>query len=95
MAELLASGAKLAFWKSNKDGTPANGGRCPPVAPGTVHEEPGPLRGECGSGQLHATLLPASKWDGERWWVVALIGEWRGDDEKMWALKREIIDEAL
>jgi hypothetical protein len=59
-----------------------------------VHHERGPLRDDCGKGQLHATLIP-TKWQGERWWIVALIGERRGDDEKYWALEREIIGECL
>jgi hypothetical protein len=92
LAALKAAGAKIAFWRSSNDGTPANGGKSNPVAPGLVQEEKGPLRDECGRGQLHATLIPP-KWEGERWWIVALIGEVRGDDEKYWALKREIIGE--
>ncbi len=91
---LESSGATLAFWRSGSDGRPANGGECEPVSVGTVHRESGPLRGECGPGQLHATLIP-TKWQGERWWIVALIGEVRGDDEKLWALEREIIGEAI
>jgi len=65
------------------------------VQPGTVHTEPGPLRDQCGEGQLHATLLPATKWEGDRWWVVAFIGETRGDDDKLWGLHREVIGECL
>jgi hypothetical protein len=89
---LRASGATLAYWRSDADGRPANGGDCDPVLPGTVQREKGPLRSECGVGQLHATLIPP-KWQGERWWIVALIGDVRGDDEKYWALEREIIAE--
>jgi hypothetical protein len=58
-----------------------------------VHTAPGPLN-LCNAGTLHATLLPP-KWKGERWWVVAMIGEVVGDEEKYGALKREIIGEAL
>lgn len=50
--------------------------------------------GIVGAGTLHATLIPP-KWKGERWWVVALIGEVVGDDEKYGALEREIIGECL
>jgi hypothetical protein len=92
--ELAVAGALLAFWRSDSDGRPANGGHAVAVAIGTVHREKGPLRGECGRGQLHATLVP-TKWQGQRWWIVALIGERRGDDEKYWALEREVIGEAL
>lgn len=94
MEALTSAGAKVAFWRSNKDGKAANGGRCAPVEPGTIHKEKGPLSDECGRGQLHATLIPP-KWEGERWWIVALIGEVRGDDGKYWALEREIIGECL
>jgi hypothetical protein len=92
--ELAVAGALLAFWRSDSDGRPANGGRAVAVAVGTVHREKGPLRGECGRGQLHATLVP-TKWQGPRWWIVALIGERRGDDEKYWALEREVIGECV
>ena len=92
-AFLESSGALLAFWRSDANGCAANGGRNK-VAVGTVEKERGPLRDECGRGQLHATLIP-TKWQGERWWIVALIGERRGDDEKYWALEREVIGECL
>ncbi len=92
LAALQAEGSKIAYWRSTQDAKPANGGACDAVAPGIVHTEPGPLRDECGAGQLHATLLPP-KWKGARYWIVALIGEWRGNDEKMWALKREVLGE--
>jgi hypothetical protein len=92
LGELQKLGAKVAFWRSTERGTPANGGSCAPVAIGTIHREPGPLRDECGEGQLHATLIPP-KWKGDRWWIVALLGEVRGDDEKYWALEREILGE--
>jgi hypothetical protein len=91
---LTASGALLGFWRSDANGRPSNGGRCDPVQPGTVHRERGPLRDDCGAGQLHATLIP-TKWKGDRWWIVALIGERRGDDEKYWALEREVIGECV
>ena len=84
----------LALWRSQKDGTPANGGRSAPVKPGLIQREPGPLRDECGAGQLHATLKP-EEWQGDRIWIVALGGEVRGDAEKMWALEREIIEEVI
>ena len=85
--------AKIAFWRSDANGKAANGGRCGPVAPGSVHKECGPLA-LCERGTLHATLIPP-KWEGERWWIVALIGEVVGDDEKYGALEREIIGECV
>jgi len=93
LAELQKSGAKIAFWRSDARGKAANGGRCDPVAPGTVHKEQGPLN-LCSRGTLHAALNPP-KWQGERWWIVALIGKVVGDDEKYGALEREIVGECL
>ena len=90
---LQAKGVKLAYWRSTADGRPANGGSAPPVSPGTVHKEKGPLN-LCQPGTLHATLIPP-EWKGERWWVVALVGEVVGDDEKYGALEREIIGECV
>jgi hypothetical protein len=94
LEELRETGATIAFWRSSNSGLPSNGGgRVEPAAPGVVHTAPGPLA-LCNRGTLHATLLPP-KWKGERWWIVALIGEVVGDEEKYGALKREIIGEAL
>ena len=93
LAALKKDGAKIAFWRSRSSGLSANGGgRIEPAAPGVVHTAPGPLN-LCCAGTLHATLIP-TKWEGERWWVVALIGEVIGDDEKFGCLTREIIGEA-
>ena len=92
-AQLQEAGVKLAYWRSTKDGRPANGGSADPVEIGTVHKECGPLN-LCHAGTLHATLIPP-KWKGERWWIVALHGEVVGDDEKMGCLEREIIGECL
>ena len=86
--------AKIAIWRSDANGQPANnGGKIEAAAPGVVHTSPGPLN-LCNKGTLHATLIPP-KWEGERWWVVALHGEVVGDDEKYGCLKREIIGECL
>ena len=90
----IAAGAQLAFWRSNEKGLPSNGGgKIEPAAPGVVHTAPGPLQ-TCHEGTLHATLIPP-KWEGSRWWIVALWGEVVGDDEKFGCLKREILGEAL
>ena len=94
MQELADAGAKIAFWRSDASGSAANGGCNAPVSIGTVERVPGPLRSDCGQGQLHATLLP-HKWQGERWWIVALIGEVREQDDKMWALHREVLGECV
>ena len=94
LAALRRSGAKIAFWRSDEKGLPSNGGKKIDVAaPGVIHTAPGPLK-LCNSGTLHATLLPP-KWKGERWWIVALLGDVVGEGEKFGALRREIIGEAL
>jgi hypothetical protein len=48
----------------------------------------------CQRGTLHATVVPP-KWKGERWWIVAMIGEVAWDDDKCGALTREILGEAV
>jgi hypothetical protein len=93
LSQVRTEGATVAYWRSDAKGRPCNGGSGKPVEPGTVQELSGPLR-LCGSGALHATLLP-HKWKGDRLWVVALWGPVEEDDDKMGALKREIIAEAL
>jgi hypothetical protein len=93
LSQVRTEGATVAYWRSDAKGRPCNGGSGKPVEPGTVQEVRGPLR-LCGSGALHATLLPR-KWKGDRLWVVALWGPVEEDDDKMGALKREIIAEAL
>jgi hypothetical protein len=94
LAELRNLGAKIVYWRSDPDGYSANGGkRLVPAAPGVVHEVSGPLK-LCGPHALHGTLLP-TRWRGERWWIVALIDEVIGDDEKYGALKREIVSECV
>ncbi len=83
---------KFGFWRSSKTGKPSNGGSSSEAArPGLVQEIPGPLE-ICTRHALHATLDP-SKWKGERLWLVALFGETQHQDDKLGALKREIIAE--
>ena len=89
---ILTKNIPLAFWRSNANGQPSNGGS--PIitaAPGVVHKTNGPLR-LCENGTLHATMIPP-KWIGERVWIVALHGKVIGDDEKFGCLKREILGE--
>ena len=94
LAVLRKEGATIAFWRSDKNGQPANnGGQIEAAAPGVIHTASGPLN-LCNRGTLHATLLPP-KWKGERWWIVALTGEVIGDEEKYGALSREILGEAI
>ena len=91
LVDLQAQGAKIAFWRSDKEGRACNGGSNAPVQPGTVEKVTGPIN-LCKGGTLHATAIPP-KWKGERLWVVALIGEIHGDEDKYGALEREIIGE--
>ena len=93
LTELRDLGATIAFWRSDAQGRAANGGRNDPVKPGTVEKTKGPLE-LCRAGTLHATLIPP-KWEGERWWIVALLGEVVSDGDKFGALHREIIGEAI
>jgi hypothetical protein len=94
LASLRDAGATIAFWRSSRAGLPSNGGGgIEAAAPGVVHIASGPIA-LCKPGTLHATLLP-TKWNGERWWIVALTGEVVGDEEKYGALSREILGEAL
>jgi hypothetical protein len=93
MRELAKAKAKIAYWRSDASGCPANGGRAEPVKAGDIQQVSGPLN-LCQAGTLHATLIPP-KWKGERWWIVALKGEVIGDDEKYGALEREILGECI
>ena len=93
-SEVFIQADALAFWKSDANGLPSNGGLSKEAAyPGLVQEISGPLQ-ICTKDALHATLAPG-KWKGERLWVVALFGEVQWQDDKCAALKREIIGEIL
>jgi len=63
------------------------------VKPGDRQSVPGPLK-SCGPQALHATLLPP-RWQGARYWIVALTGEVIDEGDKLAALHREIIGECL
>ena len=89
--KLQKSGAKIAYWKSDKKGQPSNGGRSDPVHVGLVQKIEGPLE-ICSCRALHATYVP-SKWNGERIWLVALIGKVVEQEDKLGALEREILAE--
>ncbi len=91
-AETLSrDGCRLAIWRSNQNGTPANGGKGTVAAPGLVETIDGPLE-LCTARALHATLSP-EKWKGERYWVVALYPPIAEQEDKMGSLKREILFE--
>lgn len=90
--------ARLTYWCSSDDGTPTNGGDLDSVEPGDVHKIddndelavcPDPERGEAG---LHGTDNP-HRWQGDRVWIVALIGEVMRGVYKMAARRREIVCE--
>ena len=88
----FAADSFIALWLSDKDGKPANGGICTEAARvGLIQETKGPLS-LCNPGTLHATLHPA-KWKGDRVWIVAMHGELAFGDNKIGALKREILAE--
>ncbi len=92
--ELLKSTEKVSFgfWRSDETGKPINGGRSKEAARlGLVQETEGPLE-ICTRRALHATVNP-EKWKGERLWLVALFGETQQREDKLGALKREIIAE--
>ena len=79
----------LAFWRSDKDGKPSNGGTGEPRTVGMLEEIEGPLK-ICTKNALHGTLDP-SKWKGERWWLVRLFEPVQRQGDKIGSLKREII----
>lgn len=83
------NGLVLAIWRSNRDGTPANGGGGEPVCEGLVQEVEGPLE-LCSPRALHATLAPL-KWQGERWWIVGLHEPVAYGEDKIGSLKRTIL----
>jgi hypothetical protein len=79
----------IAFWRSTKEGSPANGGRGTIAKVGLVEEIKGPLK-ICTENALHATSKP-ELWQGERWWIVALDGNVQTQEDKFGALKREFL----
>jgi hypothetical protein len=83
----------LAWWRSDENGQSTNGGRgrLVPAQPGLYHEVEGPLQ-LCSRRALHASCNPG-EWEGDRWWVVALLGPIRKDGSKAGALRRLIIEE--
>ena len=89
-AHPIDAGCVAGFWRSRADGTPANGGdETLRARVGQVQEVPGPLC-LCERGTLHATRNP-EKWEGERWWVVALYPPIASEENKLGSLKRKII----
>ena len=92
LQECWNKASAIAFWRSDKNGFPSNGGESnEAAAPGVIHKTSGPLS-LCHSGTLHATMKP-EEWKGERLWVVALFGEIKCEEGKFGALEREIVGE--
>jgi hypothetical protein len=92
-ATLESDGAVICYWRSDQNGRPANGGSKTVASAGLVEEIKGPLK-ICTSNALHGTFDP-TKWKGKRIWLVALIGETQVKEDKIGALKREIICELV
>ena len=90
-ADLRSAGATLAFWRSDANGCPANGGSGTKAHVGLVEAIAGPLE-LCTPRALHATMTP-NKWKGERLWIVALYPPIAVDDDKCGSLKREFLAE--
>ncbi|MGH9716427.1 MAG: hypothetical protein ACRD4R_06840 [Candidatus Acidiferrales bacterium] len=94
LAELEMTASAIAFWRSDEEGFPANGGRrkdAEAARAGLVQAVGGPLA-LCTAGALHATMDPG-KWKGKRLWVVALFGEIARAGDNLGAPHREIIGE--
>jgi hypothetical protein len=89
LAQYRQPNTTICFWRSNKDGTPANGGEGTKAVVGLVEEIKGPLK-LCTRNALHGTLNP-KRWRGERWWVVALHEPVQEDEDKFGSLKRTFI----
>jgi hypothetical protein len=79
----------VAYWKSDDQGGPANGGSGTIAKVGLRQKIAGPLK--IGTAcALHGTLSPP-KQEGEHLWIVALHGELQFQDDKVAALEREFI----
>lgn len=92
LEECRQKASVIAFWRSDKNGLPSNGGKSNEAAIiGVVHKSSGPLS-FCHSGTLHATMSP-NEWKGERLWVVAMFGKTKQNGNKFGALEREILGE--
>lgn len=93
-----AQDARIAYWRSDAEGRACN--HTPPRNITERNEPRNPGMGEivsgnltlCTSSALHATLRPP-RWNGSRLWIVALLGEVIGDDEKFASQHRIIIGE--
>ena len=90
---LLDTSTTIAYWCSDSNGKPTNGGKeLPSVYPGLIQEIEGKLV-FC-KNALHATFTP-HLWKGSRVWIVALSGEVIKEEDKLGARRREILGEVL
>jgi len=69
-----------AFYKSQKDGHPANGGKGTIAEVGAIHEVKGPLQ-ICTDRALHATLS-LNDWDGDALWLVKMYRPWQRESSE-------------
>jgi len=95
--KLKGEGRRIAYWRSDKNGLPCNGGtEVTPAEAGILKVIKPATTGHpiqlCTKWALHATMKPP-RWNGSRLWLVALIGEVVGDEDKFGALARVIIGE--
>lgn len=102
---LIQLGATIAYWRSDANGLPCNGGLKKGALIPVGNEvftttaegqpRPGKMIELCTNQVLHATLK-VPRWNGSRLWIVGLFGsEIIGDEEKFGAARRQIIGEAL
>ncbi len=89
---LLQEGKTVAFWNSDFQGCPVNGGDGGARKIGMQETVMGPLT-ICSSRALHANVSPW-KWRGTRLWIVALSPPVIVQSDKCASLEREIIAEA-
>ena len=91
----LEENVTLAFWRSDKEGKPTNGGSGLPVKPGEIQEVTGPLK-ICSMRALHGTTRPDRyRYKGERIWIVALFEPVQWSNDKCGSLRRLILQEWL
>lgn len=91
LLDCLRDGNTLAYYCSDDEGRPANGGSGTVAIPGATHHPADPDFAPCTAGAVHGTREP-HRWDGRRVWVVALRGIVHRCDV-IAATEREIIGE--
>jgi hypothetical protein len=89
----LPQDAVIAFWRSDSEGKPANGGSGNARTVGMIEEIAGPLA-ICTKHALHGTFAP-QHWNGSRLWLVALYPPIQRERAQVASLKREILAEVV